>query len=778
MIRESRQFLLKPGEAKTDLDAAMTLARQAIRLSEKIGFPEGVDSARYQLGLIFAEGKQYDSARNLLPGLSIHNRSELMETLISYRVNTAGATLADVDSAKVLWDTLRTMTAPASEIADWLATIGLHYNHKGDSSKGVRLLDSAFRLAMACHAPRIAIRTVFDEVVIYGGDSTTDRQIMKQMTALANDDTGWKELLAKSDKLQNAMEVLCAAGYKYFRIRRLEMAKATGLVAIKINERLHQHFSNPYFLVGVIHNDLGQLDKALEYAHRAINMTEAAGGAPTEVLGYLLAGRVYYTLEKWEESLGYLQKALTVLLANPHTLVDLGGFCRRTVSVYLKLDRPAEALGFINKLVKSVPFTSKRDKAILELSMGNCYHALKQYTQAESHFQASIAYLHDMEPYDRGIALFDLARFYSAEGKYRQALIYLSELTGPETSKDIPMESLRESHFLLYQADSALGNYQQAMLNLRRYQQINDSLFNVAKNRQLEEMNTKYETDKKDRNIAHLQTEAQLQKTVLARTRMIRNGLVGGAILLALLLILYFNRYRLKQRINLQLEQMTKLQKRMLDEKEWMIKEINHRVKNNLQIILSMLKMQTEYDADDRTRATLDDISSRILAISLVHQKLYNEVQDSTSIHMPDYVQALAGFLEDGIAADQKIRFILNISPIDLPVAQAVSVGLILNEAITNAIKHAFTADRHGVIRIGMQLEKNQVRLTISDNGKGLYGAVVEEGEARSLGMQLIRTLSDQLDGILSMESNDGLTITIVFPIAATQTNANASIFH
>jgi two-component system, sensor histidine kinase PdtaS len=191
----------------------------------------------------------------------------------------------------------------------------------------------------------------------------------------------------------------------------------------------------------------------------------------------------------------------------------------------------------------------------------------------------------------------------------------------------------------------------------------------------------------------------------------VRNSLIGGAALLAIFAAILYNRWRIRRRMALRLEKLSRRQEKLLgekekllDEKEWLLREINHRVKNNLQIIISLLRTQADQLKDEIAISAFEVISARINTISLVHRKLYFQSQNRTSINMRDYIHELVEFLQEGLGAGQSIAFHLEMGDLALDAAQCVPLGLILNEAITNAIKYAFPATGNSDLAPGISM--------------------------------------------------------------------------
>ncbi|HEY6900647.1 MAG TPA: histidine kinase dimerization/phosphoacceptor domain -containing protein [Puia sp.] len=250
--------------------------------------------------------------------------------------------------------------------------------------------------------------------------------------------------------------------------------------------------------------------------------------------------------------------------------------------------------------------------------------------------------------------------------------------------------------------------------------------------------------------------------------------LVGGAIALCLLFLLY-NNYGLRRRLAKARQeadhnnhQMLKLQTqyfKLLSEKEWLIQEVHHRVKNHLQLVISLMNMQTGYLRNESALHAFGDIGSRIRAISLIHERLYREEHNLTTIDMREYITELVGSIESEDFAAGSVGYMLDLDPIDLDVSQSIPVGLILNEALTNALKHAFPLGPRTFPQIHILLRErtpDTISLSVADNGIGLPSGFNWETNA-SMGLQLIKTLSDQLEGELQLENHQGLMLTLQF---------------
>ncbi len=191
-----------------------------------------------------------------------------------------------------------------------------------------------------------------------------------------------------------------------------------------------------------------------------------------------------------------------------------------------------------------------------------------------------------------------------------------------------------------------------------------------------------------------------------------------------------------------------------LKEKEVLLQEIHHRVKNNLQIISSLLSLQSGYIKEQQARANLQDSQDRVRSMALIHEKLYRSA-NLAQIDFVEYIQDLIGYLSQVYnAAARGIVLDIRADDISLAIDVAVPCGLILNELVSNALKHAFPDGRTGHIQIELQIYGNhQATLTIADNGVG-FPTNLDFHNTSSLGLQLVNTLVNQLHGIIEMSCN------------------------
>lgn len=204
---------------------------------------------------------------------------------------------------------------------------------------------------------------------------------------------------------------------------------------------------------------------------------------------------------------------------------------------------------------------------------------------------------------------------------------------------------------------------------------------------------------------------------------------------------------------------------RALQEKTVLLNEVHHRVKNNLQVVSSLLNLQATHTSDTRLRAILAESQNRVRAMALTHQLLY-ERKDYSRIDLGEYLERLAQLLLSSYREDSthiSLRRALPAAPLFLDLERAIPCGLVVTELVTNAFKHAFPAGRKGEVRIELQALDDELELVVADNGAGLPDAF-DLANVTSLGLQLVPLLADQLGGRFTVEGGPGARFSLRFP--------------
>ncbi|MCB9334736.1 MAG: hypothetical protein H6586_01190 [Flavobacteriales bacterium] len=237
---------------------------------------------------------------------------------------------------------------------------------------------------------------------------------------------------------------------------------------------------------------------------------------------------------------------------------------------------------------------------------------------------------------------------------------------------------------------------------------------------------------------------------------------------LVLIYILFkISSYKEKQQIKISRELEKKVRERTLliekqrDEKEVLLKEIHHRVKNNLQVINSLLSIQSSYTSDPKSLALFDEAKNRIRSMALIHEKMY-QTGDLAHIDFQDYIMALTNDLISTYSINCDIFLDIKIDEVKFDIDTIIPLGLLLNEIISNTLKYAFVGRKKGQITIHLhQNEDNSFELIAGDNGIGME--ITLEEESNSLGLELIKIFTEQLDGEIEILDKEGTLYKINF---------------
>ena len=207
------------------------------------------------------------------------------------------------------------------------------------------------------------------------------------------------------------------------------------------------------------------------------------------------------------------------------------------------------------------------------------------------------------------------------------------------------------------------------------------------------------------------------------------------------------------------------LLKESVIEKDTLLREVYHRVKNNLQVISSLLYLQAANIKDKALLAMFQESQSRVRAMALVHESLYKS-SNLTEIDFNEYIENLINHLKESFQLNDDINIVLENEKVTLNIDRAIPCGLILNELITNSFKYAHSSNTNSLltITISVKLVDGNITLVVGDNGKGLPDNIKIDGSTKTLGINLIRKLTNQLDGKVEYEYDNGAKFTIVFP--------------
>lgn len=304
------------------------------------------------------------------------------------------------------------------------------------------------------------------------------------------------------------------------------------------------------------------------------------------------------------------------------------------------------------------------------------------------------------------------------------------------------------------------GNFQQALAYANEELALRDSILQRENLARVHDLEIQYETDKKEQQIALLSSQNELQDLRMeAARRTARRNILIAALLIALLAIIalasYYALYN-KRILSKTLEENNKVISKALKEKELLLKEIHHRVKNNLQVVSSLLYLQSEYIEDNTAQKALQDGRNRVHTMALIHKNLYQE-DNLTGIDMREYLENLANSLVGSYSVSPtEIQIKTDIESLFLDVDTVIPLALIINELLSNSLKHAFIGRTKGEVALKLHRENDELLLSVADDGIGLTEGFRPE-HSHSFGFELIRLFAEKLKATTEIHNSNGL---------------------
>lgn len=622
---------------------------------------------------------------------------------------------------------------------------------------------------------------------------------------VANDEERALEYAVKSYELQqiegdikSISDRLIEIGNVYFHFSNYEKALDYYYQALDIEEAnqlvwrqglIRHNLSMAYYKLGDFAEAQKNINLLLENADQGKNRWEYADGLSFR--GYLqgkmekyeLALQDYYAALKIYNEIKDFSSQVEILISIGNIQI-LSGKIKQAKDTYLQAREMANRYNHVTGL------------ASLENNLAVIAEINKDYDEA---IKKNITSL-NLEKSDKNMigiitSLYNLGNLYLTLSNYDNSV--KSFLQSLELSQGLGEDFLiKEIYFRLAELYTQTGEYKKALEFHKKYSDLNYEL-NIA------DLQTRFEVGKKRYEVELLKKQNTILNLQKSRMWM---GMLSLAILVVLMIWVNASKSKvnkalkievrersrtenelkkikseLEQRVMLRTSELTRLNESLqnevsdrrqyqeklelsLEEKDVMMKEIHHRVKNNMQVISSLLKMQANYIDDETIVGIFDDSYHRVKSMSLIHEKLYRS-DDLARIDFQDYVQSLTSLLMNTFTPPCQIEFEFNLRDILLDVNIAIPCGLIINEIITNSLKYAFADRKHGKLIINMTHDLfSGYILKIKDNGIGLPEGF-DVNKTRSLGMRLVYLLSeDQLEGKVEIVSDNGTEFIITFP--------------
>ncbi len=404
----------------------------------------------------------------------------------------------------------------------------------------------------------------------------------------------------------------------------------------------------------------------------------------------------------------------------------------------------------------------QRALAMSDLNIGNALAGLNRLEEAEDYLQNAVLVFEDIDnQIGRTYAYVDLGRIKLLKGDYGEAH-RLCDRGQKLAAESELIDYNQKACDCLFQTLKTVGDYRQALHFHERLKILSDSVRNEENIRHITQLEMQYQFDRvEEKRLVEEQATALLRAERQKRQRIAMIILTVLLLFAIIVAYLVYRNFQIKKKSEAVLAEKNSVISRALREKDILLREIHHRVKNNLQVISSLLRLQSRYIDDVSALDAISAGRNRVRSMALLHENLYQE-DNLTGVDMAEYFDKLIdGIFHTLNISDEHISLVKEIDPIHLDIDSVVPLGLITNELITNALKHAFSEQQQGILKIKLTEQDEKLILEISDNGKGMPVDMLQNN-GRSFGHKLIQSFTKKLEADLEVESENGTTVRLV----------------
>ncbi|KAA9353937.1 sensor histidine kinase [Larkinella humicola] len=512
-----------------------------------------------------------------------------------------------------------------------------------------------------------------------------------------------------------------------------------------------------YYLYGKTYEASGDLLTAHRWFLKSLKITEPRGDSFDLVRLYV---RLSGTQENRQDRLSYAYRALEMAgrIHSDKALIRAYG-CLMGFYVYNGPDgakpQPDSVMHYyrkINQLAHKLKDTVTRIEN--HLAVGRFWRSVGQNQTGTDYLKKALELAtQQKEQGSRMRLMLELASAYTSMGQPRQAWSFLSQ------AQHLLNQSPFIDHFINYSFESnyqsyyqSIGDWKRAYVHSEKLRQIERDNYTVDHAGAISRLNMEYKAGQKDALLKAQQQELALRSETLFFQQRLTWAVSALLLVTVVTSVVFFRLYRKNQRISARNAEL--------------VKEQNHRVKNNLQVVSSLLNLHSRQLVDETARKAVEESQLRVQAMALLHRRLYDG-EGLVTVNLPDFIPELVESVIRTFGYSG-IQTIYNLEEIELPATHALSLGLIVNELTTNACKYAFPDHPDPVFRVMSRRQGNALLLIVTDNGPGLplsqTGTAIFR-ESKTFGMRLIQIQVDQLYGSCQFHSEEGTRFEMQFKI-------------
>jgi len=497
----------------------------------------------------------------------------------------------------------------------------------------------------------------------------------------------------------------------------------------------------------------GKLAEAALNYQKAI---EHSNNDYTRFSTYISGINVFSIMENWEMMKRYIDKATEIGERNNYKAVN-GALAMINTDFLIQKGDTIGAKQALSRAINYEPkFQAKEHYSELVVSSKRYFSAVNDWTSYEDLLRVLDPKMEKYEIKNTGFYNAALADVAFHKGDLENAEKY--GLLAYKISKKINHRiKLRDANKLLGQIYERKQNHKLALMHQQNAEKLTEDIFRDHQAQNVIYLGAVFEQKQQDLQIKVLNQENTLNKEKLGiqNKKIIYGGtaLFLFALLSMLLLRLYKKVYSQKEVIE-----------SALSDKDILLREIHHRVKNNLQLVSSLLTLQGRSITDNTAQIAIQEGKNRVRSMALIHQDLYNR-DNLKGISVKEYLEKLTLELFSTYKiTSEKVDLRMDIDDIELDIDTMVPLGLIINELLTNSLKYAFEGKENGMLSVNLKTKGDKVTLEITDNGKGYDPNEVGES---SFGTTLINALTEQIEGKMSTDLSNGTSVNIQFDLSS-----------